>query len=215
MESVNFTSTMLPFFSLAASTKRERIAMLKKAFFFVAGDDLKSFIKYFLNMTEFGKPEFLPNIQDEKALEIIENLKILMKNSPQKHLPDLRSLVTSSYSLSELNNLGFNMTKSEFEYSKKIKNNKKITLNKKTNKNENYSLKKEIIKKILAYVLKYCSETSQASNKKIGNIYKDIEKEMNEYSTKIKYSLSKTKKEIHEDMKLKMKFQCQFLLFTN
>ena len=74
-----------------------------------------------------------------------------------------------------------------------IRNNKKITLNKKTNKNENYSLKKEIIKKILAYVLKYCSETSQASNKKIGIIYKDIEKEMNEYFTKIKYSLSKTK----------------------
>ena len=122
---------MLPFFSLAASTKRERIAIFKKAFFFVAGDDLKSFIKYFLNMTEFGKTKFLPNIQDEKALEIIENLKILMKNSPQKHLPALRSLVISSYSLSELNNLGFNMTKSEFEYSKKIKNNKKITLNKK------------------------------------------------------------------------------------
>ena len=153
-------------------------------------------------MTEFGKTEFLTNIQDEKALEIIENLKILMINSPQKHLPALRSLVTSSYSLSELNNLGFNMTKSKFEYSnKKIKDNKKITLNKNTNKN--YSLKKEIIKKILAYVLKYCSETSQASNKKIGSINKDIEKEMNEYSTKIKYSLSKTKKEIYEDMKLK------------
>ena len=85
----------------------------------------------------------------------------------------------------------------------KIKDNKKIILNKKTNKNKNYSLKREIIKKLLAYVLKYCSETSQASNKKIGNIYKDIEKEMNEYSTKIKYSLSKTKKEIYEDMKLK------------
>ena len=125
MESVHFTSAMSPFFSLAASTKRERIAMLKKAFLFVAGDDLKIFIKYFLNMTEFGKTEFLPNIQDEKALEIIENLKILMKNSPQKHLPALRSLVTSSYSLSELNNLGFNMTKSKFEYSKEIKDNKK------------------------------------------------------------------------------------------
>ena len=75
MESVHFTSAMLPFFSLAASTKRERIAILKKAFLFVAGVDLKSFIKYSLNMTEFGKNEFLPNIQDEKALEIIENLK--------------------------------------------------------------------------------------------------------------------------------------------
>ena len=91
-------------------------------------------------MTEFGKTEFLPNIQDEKALEIIKNLKILMKNSPQKHLPALSSLVTSSYYLSELNNLGFNMTKSEFEYSKKRQ--KKITLNKKTNKNQNYSFKK-------------------------------------------------------------------------
>ena len=166
MESVHFTSTMSPFFSLAASTKRERIAMLKKAFLFVASDDLNNFIKYFLNMTGFGNPKFLPNIQNEKAFEIIENLKILMKNSPQKHLPALRSLVISSYSLSELNNLGFNMTKSEFENSKKSK---KITLNKKTNKNENYSLKKEIIKKILAYVLKYCFEKSQASNKKIGN----------------------------------------------
>ena len=119
MKSVHFTSTMLPFFSLAASTKRERIAMLKKVFLFVASDDINNFIKYFLNMTEFGKTEFLPNIQDEKALEIIENLKILMINSPQKHLPALRSLVTSSYSLSELNNLGFNMTKIKFEYSKK------------------------------------------------------------------------------------------------
>ena len=107
MESVHFTSTMLPFFSLAASTKRERIAMLKKAFLFVAGDDLKSFIKYFFNMTEFGKTEFLPNNQDKKTLEIIENLKFLMKNYPQKHLPALRSLFTSSYSLSEINNLGF------------------------------------------------------------------------------------------------------------
>ena len=118
MESVNFTSTMLTFFSLAASTKRERIAMLKKAFLFVAGDDLAMFAEHFLTATEFGKTNFLPLTQNTKADEFLENLKELMQNSPSKHLPALRSLVTSSYSLSELLNLGFKMTKNEYTYSK-------------------------------------------------------------------------------------------------
>ena len=81
MESVHFTSTMSPFFILAGSAKSERFFMLKKEFLFVDSDDLKKFIKFFLIMTEFGKTEFLPNTQDEIALEIIENLKLLMKNS--------------------------------------------------------------------------------------------------------------------------------------
>ena len=117
---------MLPFFSLAASTKRERITMLKKAFLFVASDDLNSFIKYFLNMTEFGKTNFLPITQNTKADEFLENLNKLMQNSPSKHLPSLRSLVTSSYSLSEFLNLGFKMTRNEYTYSKKIKCKKKL-----------------------------------------------------------------------------------------
>ena len=78
MESVHFTSTMSPFLSLATSTKRERTAMLKKEFLFVTDNDLNSFIKNFLNTTEFGKTEFLPNTQDEKALEIIEKPKFLI-----------------------------------------------------------------------------------------------------------------------------------------
>lgn len=34
-------------------------------------------------------------------------------------------------------------------------------------------------------------------------IYEELQKELSEYSTKIKYSLLKTKKEIYEDMKIK------------
>ena len=121
MESVNFTSTMLPFFSLAASTKKERIAMLKKAFIFVAGDDLAMFDKHFLTATEFGKHNFLPLTKNTKADEFIGNLKELMQNPPSKHLIALRYLVTSSYSLSELINIGFKITKNEYKYSKKLK----------------------------------------------------------------------------------------------
>ena len=67
-----------------------------------------------------------------------------MQNSPSMHLPALRSLVTSSYSLSELLNLGFKMIKNEHTYSKKIKMQKKTTLNK-TNKDlKNVSIKKKI-----------------------------------------------------------------------
>ena len=116
---------MLPFFSLGASTKRERIAMLKKAFLFVAGDNIDKFIKHFLTTTEFGKSKFLPITQNEKAHEFLENLKELMINSPPNHLPALRSLVTSSYSFKELLDLGFKITKNEYTYSKKIKNTKK------------------------------------------------------------------------------------------
>ena len=201
MESVNFTSTMQPFFSLGASTKRERIAMLKKAFSFVAGDDLNAFINHFLTQTAFGRTEFLPVIQNQKLNGIIDNLKDLLKSSPQKHLPALRSLVTSSYSLQELIDMGFNITKSEFEYSRKI--NKNVSLNKKSQKNNNYSLKKETIKKIIKKLLEHSFETSQFTKKVPEKIYKDIEKEMNEYSTEIKYSLLKTKKEIYENMKIK------------
>ena len=116
---------MLPFFSLSPSTKRERISMLRKAFIFVAGDNFNEFIKHFLTMIEFGK-KFLPIAQNQKNLEILENLKALMQNSPPKHLPALCSLVTSNYSLKDLNFMGFNMTKSEFEYSRKIKKQKKL-----------------------------------------------------------------------------------------
>lgn len=185
---------MLPFFSLGASTKRERIAMLKKAFLFIAGDDLDNFIKHFLTQTEFGKAQFLPTIQNQKGNEFIENLKDLMKSSPQKHLPALQSLVTSSYSLKELNDMGFNITKSEFEYSRKINKNKNVSLNKKSQKNNNYSLKKEITKKIIKKLLENSFETSQFTKKVPEKIYKDIEKEMSNYSTEIKYSLLKTKK---------------------
>lgn len=125
MTSVQFTSQMTPFFSLGASTKRERIAMLKKAFHFVAGDNINEFINHFLNTTEFGKSFFLPAIENNKTDEFIKSLKELMLNSPPKHLPALRSLVTSSYSLKELLALGFNITKNEYTYSKKIKTSKK------------------------------------------------------------------------------------------
>ncbi|KAJ9083418.1 hypothetical protein DSO57_1034866 [Entomophthora muscae] len=147
MESVNFTSAMKPFSSLGASTKRERIAMLKKAFLFISGGNLNSFINHFLTQTEFGKTEFIPLIQNQKLNGIIDNLKDLLKSAPQKHLTALRSLVTSSYSLKELTDMGFNITKSEFEYSRKINKNKNVSLNKKSQKDNNYSLKKEIIKK--------------------------------------------------------------------
>lgn len=203
MESVNFTSATKPFSSLGASTKRERIAMLKKAFLFVSGGNLNSFIKHFLTQTEFGKTEFIPLIQNQKLNGIIDNLKDLLKSAPQKHLPALRSLVTSSYSLKELTDMGFNITKSEFEYSRKINKNKNVSLNKKSQKDNNYSIKKEIIKKIIKKLLENSFETSQFTKKAPEKIYKDIEKEMNEYSTEIKYSLLKTKKEIYENMKIK------------
>ena len=87
MESVSFNSAMLPFFSLGPSTKRERIAMLKKAFSFVAGENLEEFVHHFLTSTEFGKSKFLPSTQNIKAHNFLENLKELMKNSPSKHLP--------------------------------------------------------------------------------------------------------------------------------
>ena len=215
MESVNFTSTMLPFFSLAASTKRERIAMLKKAFLFVAGDDLAMFAEHFLTATEFRKINFLPLIKNNKADEFLENLKELMQNSPSKYLPALRSLVTSSYSLSELLNLGFKMTKNEYTYSKKIKMQKKTTLNK-TNKNlKNVSVKKENIKLFLKNILKNSSCTSQCTVKSPGKIYEEVEKEMSNYSTKIKYSLLKTKKEIYENMKINNEISNQFPHFIN
>ena len=125
MDSIEFTSGMAPFFSLGASTKWERIAMLKKAFIFVAGDNLNDFIKHFLTATKFGRNYFLPAAQSTKSDDFLENLKELILSSPSKHLPALRSLVTSNYSLKELNNLGFDMTKNEYTYSKKIKNIKK------------------------------------------------------------------------------------------
>ena len=46
---------MSPFFSLAASNKKERIAMLKKSFLFITGDDLAMFVEHFLTATEFRK----------------------------------------------------------------------------------------------------------------------------------------------------------------
>lgn len=82
MTSVQFTSQMTPFFSLGASTKRERIAMLKKAFHFVAGDNINEFINHFLNTTEFGKSFFLPAIENNKTYEFIKSLNELMLNSP-------------------------------------------------------------------------------------------------------------------------------------
>lgn len=124
MESVSFSSGMTPFFSLGASTQRERIAMLKKAFLYVAGGDLSSFLLHFTEKTEFGKKEILPIIKDAKSTQVLENIKDLMKSSPQKHLPSLRSLVSDSYSLRELLDMGFKMTKNEYTYSKKIKNKK-------------------------------------------------------------------------------------------
>lgn len=200
MTSVQFTSQMTPFFSLGASTKRERIAMLKKAFHFVAGDNINEFINHFLNTTEFGKSFFLPAIENNKTDEFIKSLKELMLNSPPKHLPALRSLVTSSYSLKELLALGFNITKNEYTYSKKIKTSKKATLNKQNKSNKNLSVKKENIKIILKKLLKNCSPTSQFTKKSPGKIYEEIEKEIDEYSTKIKFSLKKSKKEIYETM---------------
>lgn len=200
MESVTFTPEMTQFFSLGASTKRERISMLKKAFIFTAGNNLNGFIEHFLTSTNFGKNMFLPVTQRIKADEFLANLKDLMSNSPPKNLPALRSLVTSSYSLKELLDNGFEMTKSEYSYSKKIKNLKKVTLQKNIKNNKNASVKKENIKAILKNILKDASNTSQSTRKSPGKIFEEIEKEMPEYSTAIKYSLAKTKKEIYENM---------------
>ena len=100
--------------------------MLKKAFLFVADNNLSMFAEPFLTATEFRKPNFLPLTQKTKADEFLENLKELMQSSSSKHLSDLRSWVSSGHSLSELLNLGFKMTKNEYTYAKKIKIEKKL-----------------------------------------------------------------------------------------
>lgn len=64
----------------------------------------------------------------------------MMKNSLPKHLSSLRSLVTAYYSLTELKNMGIQMIKNKFGYSRKIKN-KKATL-KKQNGIKTYHKKK-------------------------------------------------------------------------
>lgn len=61
-------------------------------------------------------------------------------------------------------------------------------------------IKKEKIKKIIAELLKNSFPTSQPVKKDLKEIYYEIEKEMPEYSTKIKFSITKTKKEIYEKM---------------
>ena len=51
-------------------------------------------------------------------------------------------------------------------------------------------------------ILKNSSCTSQCTVKSPGKIYEEVEKKMFNYSTKIKYSLLKTKKEVYENMKI-------------
>ena len=63
------------------------------------------------------------------------------------------------------------MTKNEHTYSKKIKMQKKTTLNKKNKKLKNVSIKKENIKLILKNILKNSSCTSQYTVKSPGKIY--------------------------------------------
>ncbi|KAJ9059201.1 hypothetical protein DSO57_1005123 [Entomophthora muscae] len=82
----NGTPTDMWYSALGASTKRERIAMLKKAFLFVSGGNLYSFINHFLTQTEFEKTELLPAVQNKELNGILENLKDLLESSPQKHL---------------------------------------------------------------------------------------------------------------------------------
>ena len=130
METVTFNSKMTPFFSLGESTRRERIASLRKAFNFIAGDDQELFTEYLLEKTQFGKLEIIPIIYKKMSLKFLENLKTLMQNTSKKHLPALRSLITSKYTLNELNELGFHINKNEYDYSKKIKKINKIHINK-------------------------------------------------------------------------------------
>lgn len=202
MSTVTFKSSMNSFFSLGASTQRERINSLKQAFEFIAKDDISSFVKYFLFSTNFGKETFLPIINEKFNFAILQNIKDLMESSPRKHLPALRSLITGQYSLAQLEAFGISMTRNEYTYSRKIKNQNKSTL-------KNYEravppskekIKKEKIKKIIAELLKNSFPTSQPIKKDLKEIYYEIEKEMPEYSTKIKFSLNKTKKEIYEKM---------------
>lgn len=74
-------------------------------------------------------------------------------------------------------------------------------------------MKKEIIKKILKEILENSFPTSQYTKKSPGEIYEDIEKEMTEYSTKIKFSLNKSKKEIYECMVLENKINIHISTF--
>ena len=121
MEPVTFGPQMTLFFSLSPSSQRERIAKLKTAFHYIAGENLSDFIEHLLKKTAFGRTNFLQIHQKDRNFELIDNLKSLMKSSPAKHLPALCSLVTPIYSLKELEDLGFHMTKNEYTYSKKIK----------------------------------------------------------------------------------------------
>lgn len=129
MSSITFTQTMTPFFSLSASTQRERIASLKKAFQFIAGENLQKFIEHFLVSTNFGKENFLPVAKNNSSNILLENIRDLLENSPSKHRPALQSLVTSQFSLDKLLGLGFNMTQNEYYYSRKIQKQRKATLN--------------------------------------------------------------------------------------
>lgn len=129
MSAITFTSNMSSFFSLGASTQRERIASLKKAFEFIAKDEVANFIKHLIFSTKFGNDAFLPIINENMNSEILQNIKGLMESSPKKHLPALRSLITGQYSLAQLEALGIHMTRNEYTYSRKLQAQKKSSLN--------------------------------------------------------------------------------------
>ena len=81
MSAINFTSNMSSFFSLGASTQREHIASLKKAFEFIAKDEVANFIKHLLFSTKFGNDAFLPVINEDMNSEILQNIKGLINNT--------------------------------------------------------------------------------------------------------------------------------------
>lgn len=193
---------MNSFFLLGASTQRERISSLKKAFDFIAKEDISLFVKHLIFSTNFGKDTFLPVINEQFNSAILMNIKDLMESSPTKHLPALRSLIAGQYSLAHLQALGFSMTRNEYNYSKKIHEQRKATLHNYTRAvpPSKEKIKDETLKKIITELLKNSFPTSQPVNKKLKEIYKKIENEIPEYSTKIKFSLTKTKKEIYEKM---------------
>ena len=156
------------YFEYSISYRNKLIKNIEKIFFILSNGNILNFIKLLCLTTTFGKKYILPASQEIQNRTTLINIKNLYEKALLYQKPSILSLIACDYSLETLKNIGFNISRNQYQRAKKINKNNLATIipYKRKIPNSKKKLSNETIKKIVILLLNYSNISSNYNLKR-------------------------------------------------
>ena len=191
----------LPFNSYSSSQKSFITSILHDVSSHLSGNQPNQLYNYFFKHSLIGKTYFPDSKHITKTKQILNNLKIMHLNASTKYKFSLLSLIAGLYSRSELKNLGFHFSNTQFNTSLKKAKNQSFFL---SNYQRYISPSKSIItKQTIELILNSLLQNSRLSTItcQFPKLLFSLENISTNFNPTSIYYLEKTKKTIYFELK--------------